>query len=75
MSEEKSSYFEGLMLGGILGAVAGVLLAPLAGEETRNKLRAKLDELDLEGLGKKLSQAFEEGRHEMEKTVKEQEEE
>jgi gas vesicle protein len=75
MSEEKSSYFEGLMLGGILGAVAGVLLAPLAGEETRKKLKAKLEELDLEGVGKKLSQAFEEGRREMEKTIKEQEEE
>lgn len=75
MSEEKSGYFEGLMLGGILGAVAGVLLAPLAGEETRKKLKAKIEELDLEGIGNKLSQAFEEGRREMEKTIKEQEEE
>jgi len=63
------------LLGGILGAVAGVLLAPLAGEETRKKLKAKIEELDLEGIGKKLSQAFEEGRQEMDKTMKEQEEE
>ncbi|MBI5698895.1 YtxH domain-containing protein [Candidatus Saganbacteria bacterium] len=73
MSEEKSSYFEGLMLGGILGAVAGVLLAPLAGEEMRQNLKAKLEELDLEGIGNKFSRAFEEGRKEMEKTMKEQE--
>jgi len=34
----------GLILGGILGAVAGFLLAPRPGEETREQLRERAEE-------------------------------
>lgn len=69
-----SHFLEGLLLGGILGAAAGVLFAPFAGEEAQEKLRKKLKEFDLDEVIDKLSKAFEEGRKEMEKTRKELEE-
>jgi len=71
---EKSNFLEGMMLGGILGAVAGILLAPLTGEETRQKIKAKVEELDLDEVLKRFSMAYDEGRREMEKVKKEMEE-
>lgn len=71
---EKSNFFEGMMMGGILGAVAGILLAPLTGEETRQKIKKKMEELDLDEVLKRFSEAYDAGRREMDKVKKEIEE-
>jgi len=71
---EKSNFFEGMMMGGILGAVAGILLAPLTGEETRQKIKEKMEELDLDEVLKRFSEAYDAGRREMDKVKKEIEE-
>jgi len=41
---EGSSFLTGLLLGGIIGAVLGLLFAPQPGEKTREQLRARADE-------------------------------
>jgi len=40
-----SSFIAGLLLGGIIGAVLGLLFAPQPGEKSREQLRGKVDEL------------------------------
>ncbi|MCJ7520982.1 MAG: YtxH domain-containing protein [Dehalococcoidia bacterium] len=52
-----SNFFTGLLLGGIIGAVLGLLFAPQPGEKTREQLREKADEFV--SLGKS---AWEEGK-------------
>jgi gas vesicle protein len=52
-----SSFFAGLLVGGIIGAVLGLLFAPQSGDKTREQLRGKVDELA--SLGKS---AWEEGK-------------
>jgi gas vesicle protein len=52
-----SNFFTGLLLGGIIGAVLGLLFAPQPGEQTREQLRGKVDEFV--SLGKS---AWEEGK-------------
>lgn len=52
-----SNFFTGLLLGGIIGAVLGLLFAPQPGEKTREQLREKADEFA--SLGKS---AWEEGK-------------
>jgi len=37
----KGDFLAGVVIGGIVGAVAGLLLAPASGEETRTKLAEK----------------------------------
>ena len=44
MSRRSGSFFKGLMFGAVAGAVAGVLLAPKSGEETRADLKKAADE-------------------------------
>ncbi len=39
----------GIMFGGMIGAVAGLVLAPYAGEETRERIRANVEEIINEG--------------------------
>jgi gas vesicle protein len=51
------NFFTGLLLGGIIGAVLGLLFAPQPGEKTREQLRGKADEIA--SLGKS---AWEEGK-------------
>ncbi len=51
------NFFTGLLLGGIIGAVLGLLFAPQPGEKTREQLRGKVD--GLASLGKS---AWEEGK-------------
>ena len=41
----KKKGFGGFLAGALLGAGAGLLFAPKAGEETRKELKAKLDEM------------------------------
>ena len=38
------SFFTGLLMGGIIGAVLGLLFAPQSGEKTREQLQGKVDE-------------------------------
>ncbi len=62
--QQGSSLFEGLLLGGIIGAALGVMFAPAAGE--------KLKELDLDEVIDRFSDAFEEGKKEAERVLKEE---
>ena len=43
------SFLLGIMFGGMIGAVAGLVLAPYAGEETRERIRANVEEIINEG--------------------------
>ncbi|MGE4170381.1 MAG: YtxH domain-containing protein [Candidatus Margulisiibacteriota bacterium] len=36
---DKSNFFAGVVLGAVVGAVAGILFAPASGQETRIKLK------------------------------------
>ena len=45
MSENNGSYFKGLFIGGLIGAIIGILYAPKSGRETREELTRKADEL------------------------------
>ncbi len=58
--EKQSSgpgFFTGLLFGGIIGVILGILFAPQHGEQSREKVRGKLDELMSMGRS-----AWEEGR-------------
>ena len=43
------SFILGILFGGMIGAVAGLVLAPYAGEETRERIRANVEEIINEG--------------------------
>ena len=43
------SFILGILFGGMIGAVAGLVLAPYAGEETRERMRANVEEVINEG--------------------------
>ncbi len=43
-------FLGGIVCGALVGAAAGVLLAPQSGEETREYLRSRLDEIRAEAL-------------------------
>lgn len=40
-----NSFFKGLLIGGLLGVAAGLLLAPKSGKETRADIRNKTEDL------------------------------
>ncbi len=46
--DECGSFMGGLLVGGILGALAALVLAPQSGEETRKLLKDKAHELSKE---------------------------
>ncbi len=52
-----SHFLTGLLLGGIIGAVVGLMFAPQSGDKTREQLRGKVDELASMGRS-----AWEEGK-------------
>lgn len=45
MNNRGSDFFRGLLLGGLIGAVAGLLLAPKSGRELRADISERADEL------------------------------
>ena len=68
----KSSHFmEGMILGGLLGAALGLVFAPHAGDKTREMIKGKLKEMDLDEIIDRFSDAFEEGKKEADVVLKE----
>ena len=45
MSEKGGDFLKGLLIGGIAGAILGILYAPKSGEETREEIARKAEEL------------------------------
>lgn len=43
---DKKTFAEGIALGAVAGAIAGLLLAPKSGRETRDEIKAELAELN-----------------------------
>ena len=52
---KQSCFFEGFIIGGLIGAAVGLLYAPAAGSKTRGNLQKKLNE-GLNGPSETLSQ-------------------
>ena len=73
MAEEKSGLLEGMLVGGLIGLALGVLFAPAAGEKSRAFLKAKLEEVGLEGLVDKFSEALTAGQTEVDRLLAEDE--
>jgi len=72
MHDDGGSHFlEGLILGGLVGAALGILFAPHAGEKTREQLKKKLQEMDLDDVIDRFMEAFEKGKTEAKKVEKE----
>jgi len=75
MAEESGSHLlEGMIFGGLIGFGLGVLFAPHTGEKTREMIREKLKRLEMDEVVDRFLEAFEEGRKEAEKHIKEEEE-
>lgn len=45
MSDKTEDFLKGLVIGGMIGAVVGILCAPKSGNETREDIIKKADEL------------------------------
>jgi gas vesicle protein len=65
MSNDTNSFFKGLATGAIVGAVAGILLAPKSGEETREDIKKIA-----ENIKEKATDVYSEARGKVEKKVK-----
>jgi gas vesicle protein len=42
---DKKTFVEGIAVGAVAGAIAGLLLAPKSGQETRDEIKAHLEEI------------------------------
>jgi gas vesicle protein len=79
MSDRGDSFFKGFVIGGILGAIAGVLLAPKSGRETREELGEEAEKIysrtksDFEHARKAAMKSFEEGRDKILEKLKDDE--
>lgn len=68
MSDKGDNFFKGFVFGGIIGTIAGVLLAPKSGREMRDELGEEAEKLfthtksDFEHARKAAMKSFEEGR-------------
>ncbi len=45
MSDRAGDFLKGLLIGGVIGAVVGILYAPKSGKETREEIGRKAEEL------------------------------
>jgi len=45
MTMKSSDFLKGVLIGGLVGAVAGILFAPKSGKETREDIARKTDEI------------------------------
>ena len=45
MSEKDGDFLKGLLIGGLIGAIAGILYAPKSGKETREDIARTADDL------------------------------
>jgi gas vesicle protein len=70
--KKESNLLDGLILGGLIGAALGIVFAPSAGDETREKIKEKLSELGLDDMIERFSEAFEAGKKEAERVLKEE---
>jgi len=80
MADRGDGFFKGFVIGGIIGAVAGILLAPKSGRETREELGDEADKLytqtksDFEHARKAAMKSFEEGRDKILEKLKDEDE-
>lgn len=81
MADRGNSFFKGFILGGIFGAVLGVLLAPKSGREMREDLGEEAEKVyaqtksDFEHARKAAMKSFEEGRDKIIEKLKHEEKE
>lgn len=71
MGGDGNSFFDGLLVGGLLGVGLGVIFAPMTGEKMRKEIKNKMKELDLDEIIDKFSKAFEAAKNEAESKRKE----
>ena len=64
MSKETNSFLKGLAIGALTGAVAGILLAPKSGEETREDIKKLAVDIK-----EKAVDTYEKARAEVEKKI------
>jgi gas vesicle protein len=65
MAERNGHFFKGLFIGGLIGAVIGILYAPKSGKETRENLARQADEIIA-----KAKEGFEENKEANEEELK-----
>jgi len=65
MAERNGGFFKGLFIGGLIGAVVGILYAPKSGKETREELARQADEIIV-----KAKEDFEKNKETYEKELK-----
>ncbi len=81
MADRGDSFFKGFILGGIVGAVLGILLAPKSGREMREDLGEEAEKVyaqtksDFEHARKAAMKSFEEGRDKIIEKLKHEEKE
>jgi gas vesicle protein len=46
--DQSNFFFNGLVIGGVIGGMLGLLFAPLKGEDTRSKIKGKIDALNID---------------------------
>jgi len=68
MSDRLCDFFKGLVIGGLAGAVIGILYAPKSGKETRDEIGKKAEEL-LAKAKEEYEQALEKSRKTYETAV------
>lgn len=42
----RDHFFDGILFGAVIGVIAGLLFAPASGEDTRGKLKRRVDSMD-----------------------------
>lgn len=65
---DKKSLIEGIAIGAVAGAIATILLAPKSGKETREEIKAHMDEIK-DGIIKRLEEAGEFSKEKYEEIV------